>query len=161
MWKLIWQILNIICQKKNSILTYLLLSLIMWSLVPKPLLIMNEAYLPIWTLKRLYSLETGSFVWYTEMLKTRPFTHYIHLIWGINTEKSNFKVYAIWKNYHNVIWKMAGKEWDPEKGSYRLCYNNRELNKHMRTTHHIHLKGQDKNVFWNVNEYFTDEKKLM
>lgn len=53
-----------------------------------------------------------------------------------------------------------GEEWDPEKGSYRLCYNNRELHKHMRTTH-IHLKDQDKNVFWKVNKHFKNERKLI
>lgn len=42
-------------------------------------------------------------------------------------------------------WQGKGKNEILKKA--HIDYNNRELHKHMRTTHHIHLKDQDKNVF--------------
>lgn len=48
--------------EKNSVLEYLLLPVKILFLEPNPLLIMNYVYLPISTVKKLDSLETGSFV---------------------------------------------------------------------------------------------------
>lgn len=76
MWKLINLRVWTTYVKKNSILKYLLLSVKISFLVPQTLLIMNSEYVPVWTVKKLYSLEIGSFVWYTEMLKTRTFTYW-------------------------------------------------------------------------------------